>query len=401
MSSPIKFTILKKDDQSLGRVGVIETPHGNINTPAFAVVGTQATVKALTSRELEEINPEVLLANTYHLYLRPGDELISKAGGLSKFANWSKPTMTDSGGFQVFSLGKAFGKNISKFTKLDGEELKKESKRANKNAFATVEEDGVAFRSHIDGSSHFFTPEKSIEIQHNIGADIIIAFDEPTSPNDPIKYQKEALERTHRWAKRCVDYHLEKGDGTQALFGVVQGGKFEDLRRESAEYISSLPFDGFAIGGSYNKNDVGNVVRIVNTILPEGKPRHLLGIGEPADIFEGVEAGCDTFDCVMPTRNARNGSILTKNGKINITNSKYRENFLPIDNECKCYTCKNHSSAYISHLFHSDELLFNTLTSIHNVHFLVDLVRNIRNSMIDGSYDDFKNSFLKSYNNQP
>jgi queuine tRNA-ribosyltransferase len=395
MPSPIKFTILRKDPLSLGRVGIISTPHGDINTPAFAVVGTQATVKALSSRDLEEINPEVLLANTYHLYLRPGDTLVKQAGGLNKFANWSKPTITDSGGFQVFSLGKAFGKNISKFTDINGEN--EEVTRKGKVPYATITEDGVAFRSHIDGSSHFFTPEKSIEIQHNIGADIIIAFDEPTSPNDPIEYQKEALDRTHRWAKRCVDYHLANTDGKQALFGVVQGGKFEDLRKESATYMSSLPFDGFAIGGSYNKNDIGNVVKIVNEILPENKPRHLLGIGEPADIFLGVEAGCDTFDCVMPTRNARNGNVLTASGKINITNTKYRTDFTAIENDCKCYTCKSHTKAYICHLFYADELLFNTLASIHNVHFLVNLVRNIRNSMLDGSYVNFKNEFLEQY----
>jgi queuine tRNA-ribosyltransferase len=396
MSTPIKFTILKKDSTNLARVGVIETPHGNISTPAFAVVGTAATVKALTSGQLEEINPEVLLANTYHLYLRPGDELIKRAGGLNKFANWNKPTMTDSGGFQVFSLGKAFGKNISKFTNVDGENEK--SSRKGEIPFATITEDGVSFRSHIDGSSHFFTPEKSIEIQHNIGADIIIAFDEPTSPNDPIEYQKEALERTHRWAKKCVDYHHSKVNSQfQGLYGVVQGGKFEDLRRESATFISSLPFDGFAIGGSYNKNDIGNVVRIVNEILPESKPRHLLGIGEPMDIFLGVEAGCDTFDCVMPTRNARNGSLLTKNGKINITNTKYRNDFNPIEDNCECYTCQNHTRAYICHLFYADELLFNTLTSIHNVHFLVDLVRQIRNSLLNNDYNEFKDKFIEKF----
>jgi queuine tRNA-ribosyltransferase len=396
MSSPIKFEILKESADSLARVGVIHTPHGDIATPSFAVVGTQATVKSLTSKQLDYINPEVLLANTYHLYLRPNDVLIKKSGGLNKFANWSKPTMTDSGGFQVFSLGKAFGKNISKFTDEGGEN--EENKRMEKAPYATISEDGVSFRSHIDGSSHFFTPERSIEIQHNIGADIIIAFDEPTSPNDPIEYQKEALNRTHRWAKRCVEYHKSKPNAdSQGLYGVVQGGKFEDLRRESAEYISSLPFDGFAIGGSYNKNDVGAVVRIVNNILPKDKPRHLLGIGEPLDLFEGVEAGCDTFDCVMPTRNARNGSILTKNGKINITNTKYREDFGPIEKSCKCETCTSYTRSYIAHLFHSDELLFNTLCSIHNVHFLVDLVRNIRNSILNDNYTEFKKTFLEQY----
>jgi queuine tRNA-ribosyltransferase len=396
MLSPIKFEIQKESTDSLARVGVIHTPHGDIQTPSFAVVGTQATVKALTSKQLNDINPEVLLANTYHLYLRPGESILKKGGGLNKFANWSKPTMTDSGGFQVFSLGKAFGKNISKFTDVGGENEK--NKKAEKDPFATISEDGVSFRSHIDGSLHFLTPERSIEIQHNIGADIIVAFDEPTSPNDPAEYQKEALERTHRWAKRCVEYHKSKPNAeTQGLYGVVQGGKFPELRKESAEYISSLPFDGFAIGGSYNKNDVGSVVKIVNNILPKDKPRHLLGIGEPLDLFEGVEAGCDTFDCVLPTRNARNGGVLTKDGKINITNSKFRTDFSPIDPDCECETCKGYTRSYIAHLFHSDELLFNTLVSIHNVHFLVDLVRNIRNSLLDGTYSEFKKEFIERY----
>jgi queuine tRNA-ribosyltransferase len=394
--SPLKFEILKRDPSSLGRVGILHTPHGDMKTPCFAVVGTAATVKSLTSKQLSDINPEVLLANTYHLYLRPTDELIHRAGGLNKFANWDKPTMTDSGGFQVFSLGKAFGKNISKFTNIGGESEK--NMRKGTNPFASITEDGVSFKSHIDGSMHFFTPEKSIEIQHNIGADIIIAFDEPTSPNDPVEYQIEALDRTHRWAKRCVEYHKSKPNSeTQGLYGVVQGGKFLELRKQSAEYLAALPFDGFAIGGSYNKNDVGSVVKIVNAILPEDKPRHLLGIGEPLDIFEGVEAGCDTFDCVMPTRNARNGSVLTLDGKVNITNRKFRDEFVPINSECKCETCANYTRAYIAHLFHADELLANTLTSIHNVHFLVDLVRNIRGSMLDGSYAQFKENFIKRY----
>lgn len=396
MKSPINFEILKESTNSLARVGVIHTPHGDIQTPSFAVVGTKATVKALTSRQIDDINPEVLLANTYHLYLKPGAEVLKKAGGLNIFANWSKPTMTDSGGFQVFSLGKAFGKNISKFTDEGGEN--EESIRIGKTPFATIGEDGVSFRSHIDGSEHFLTPEKSIEIQHAIGADIIVAFDEPTSPNDRVEYQKEALDRTHRWAKRCVEYHKSKPNAeTQALYGVVQGGKFADLRKESAEYISGLDFDGFAIGGSYNKNDVGSVVKIVNEILPKDKPRHLLGIGEPLDLFAGVEAGCDTFDCVMPTRNARNGSVLTKNGKINITNTKYREDFTPLEEGCECETCTTYTRAYIAHLFHSDELLSNTLTSIHNVHFLVNLVRNIRNSILEGNYEDFKKKFIEQY----
>ena len=396
MPSPLSFEILKKDSSSLARVGVLGTPHGDIHTPAFAVVGTAATVKSLTGEDISHINPEVLLANTYHLYLRPKDTLIKKAGGLHRFASWNKPTMTDSGGFQVFSLGKAFGKNISKFTQKGGE--KETNHKSGKTPFAFVSEDGVAFKSHIDGSEHFFTPEKSIQIQHNIGADIIIAFDEPTSPNDPLEYQKEALARTHRWAKRCVEYHKSQPNAeTQGLYGVVQGGKFLDLRKESAEYLASLPFDGYAIGGSYNKNDVGSVVKLVNEILPENKPRHLLGIGEPLDIFEGVEAGCDTFDCVMPTRNARNGSVITHKGKINISNTKYREDFTSLEEGCACYTCRTYTKAYVSHLFHADELLYNTLVSIHNVFFLVNFVREIRESLLSGTYQEFKDNFIATY----
>src|SRR3989344_3949814 len=400
MDSPIKFTIEKKagaKENKLLRAGIVHTPHGNIETPAFAVVGTKATVKAITPEELKAISVEVMLANTYHLHLRPGSEVIRKAGGLHKFAGWQGPMMTDSGGFQVFSLGEAFGKGITKITS-HKEVLEEVFDKGRPEPVAKITEDGVHFKSYIDGHNEFLTPEKSIEIQHNLGADIIFAFDECTSPHASYEYQKEALERTHKWAKRCIDYHKSKPNAeNQALFGVVQGGKYEDLRKIAAKEIASLPFNGFGIGGSFSKEDIGTAVRWVNEILPEDKPRHLFGIGEPSDIFAGVENGCDLFDCVAPTRNARNGALCTKDGRINIYNAKYREDFSPVDAGCECYTCKNFTKAYLSHLFYSKEILANTLASIHNVYFIVQMLKNIRKSILSGDFEAYKKRFLTEY----
>lgn len=398
MSSPIQFKIIKKTE-GLMRAGLIATPHGDIETPAFITVGTKATVKALTPEEIKETGSQVVLSNTYHLHLRPGSEIVKKAGGLHAFMAWQGPMMTDSGGFQVFSLGAAMGKGITKITSHDeSERERKDTTREEMQPVAKITDDGVSFKSYIDGSEHYFTPEKSIEIQHNLGADIIFAFDECTSPHADYNYQKEALDRTERWAKRCVDFHKSKENSErQALFGVVQGGKFEDLRRQAAKGIAALPFDGFAIGGSFSKDDIGTAVRWVNEELPEDKPRHLLGIGEPMDIFEGVENGCDTFDCVAPTRNARNGGLYTKEGRINITNAKYREDFTPIESDCECYTCKYFTKAYLSHLFYSDEMLAGTLASIHNVYFIVKMVKDIRKSILDDTFLEFKKKFLERY----
>lgn len=411
---PLSFTIKKKIDGKLGRAGILATKNGVIETPSFVVVGTKATVKALTPEALSELGGQVVLANTYHLYLEPGDELIHKAGGFPKFMNWKGPSMTDSGGFQVFSLGAAFGNSVSKIAKKD--QSKKEVGTAQTEAalqftnieqnesplgaLAKIDEDGVTFKSFIDGSEHRFTPERSIEIQHNIGADMIFAFDECTSPLASHEYQKEAMARTHRWAKRCLDFHKTHNVKDQALFGIVQGGRFEDLRKESAEVIAAMDFDGFGIGGSFDKEDMYTAVEWVNTILPEEKPRHLLGIGEPSDLFGGIENGIDLFDCVAPTRMARHGSLYTENGRINILNAKYVSLFSPVDATCSCYTCKNYTAAYLSHLFRAKEMLAGTLASIHNLYFIVNLVKRIRQSILDDNFYEFKEKFLKGYYKQ-
>ncbi len=388
------FKIEKKLDGRLGRAGFIETSHGIIQTPCFVCVGTKATVKSLTPEQIKELGAQTVLSNTYHLYLQPGTDILEKAGGLHNFSGWSEPMFTDSGGFQVFSLGKAFGKGVSKIAK--GEASLVDESKEDIEPIAKITEDGVSFKSHIDGSEHFFTPEKSIQIQHSIGADIIFAFDEATAPTETKQYQKEAMDRTHRWAKRSLDEHKRLG-GPQALFGIVQGGQFEDLRKESAEIIGSMNFDGFGIGGSYTKDNISQVVALVNNILPEEKPKHLLGIGEPEDLFLGVEAGCDTFDCVAPTRSARNGSLYTKEGKINILNSKFREDMTPIEKDCGCYTCKNFTKGYLSHLFRAKEILSNTLATIHNLYFIISLVKNIRDSILNDNFDQYKKDFLSTY----
>lgn len=402
---PISFKIEKKMN-GLGRAGVLVTPHGVINTPAFVTVGTKATVKALTPEQVADLGAQVVLANTYHLYLEPGDEIVRDAGGFGKFMNWHGPTMTDSGGFQVFSLGAAFGSKVGKLSKVvqgevvSGDEIEP-SEEAGK--LAKIDEDGVTFKSYKDGSVHRFTPERSMEIQHNLGADIFFAFDECTSPAAPYEYQKEAMERTHRWARRSLDahQHLESrrpsGKNPQALFGVVQGGRHQDLREESARVLGAMDFDGYGIGGSFDKDDMGTAVGWVNSILPEDKPRHLLGIGEPVDLFGAVENGCDLFDCVAPTRTGRNGTLHTRDGKINMRNAKFIRDFTPIDSECDCYTCKNYTRAYVAHLFRSDEMLAGTLASIHNLRFLVRLVDKIRESIIDDTFDALKTSFLNQY----
>jgi len=417
--SAFNFKIEKKIEGALGRAGVLSTPHGDILTPSFVVVGTKATVKSVLPEKLIENKIQVVLANTYHLYLQPGDELIKKAGGLHQFMNWHGPMMTDSGGFQVFSLGVAYGKELSKVVSISDPSLlitERSSADDGVPKLATVGNDGVSFRSHIDGSLHYITPEKSIEIQHNLGADIMFAFDECTSPVENNRYQEEALFRTHAWAKRSLKKHLElekekisqkEGDGVsvikpQALFGIVQGGRNEELRKKSAKEISEMQidgkgFDGFGIGGSFAKEDMSTACKWVNEILPEDKPRHLLGIGEPEDLFMGVENGVDLFDCVGPTRIARNGSLFTRFGKINLLNEKYKNDFSPIEEGCKCSTCKNYTKAYLSHLFRSKEMLGATLATIHNVYFINKLVQDMRTSILENRFTEFKNSFLKDY----
>ena len=403
------FKIEKKLDGALGRAGVIKTPHGEIKTPSFVAVGTKATVKSLTPDHVKDVNTQVVLGNTYHLYLQPGDDVVRDAGGMGKFMNWSGPTMTDSGGFQVFSLGAAYGKDISKVVKITDPSLMIPERFDDSKApsLAKIGQDGVSFKSHLDGSMHYITPEKSIQIQHNLGADMIFAFDECTSPAEDFKYQEEALERTHRWAKRCLEEHIkleeQKTDRPpQALLGIVQGGREESLRKLSAKAISEMEvggkgFDGFGIGGSFAKEDMSTAVKWVNEVLPENKPRHLLGIGEPEDLFMGVEQGVDLFDCVLPTRLGRNGTIYTKHGKISITNTKYRNDYTPIESDCECYTCKNYTRAYVAHMFHGKEMLGGTLASMHNLHFIVNLVHDIRQSIIDDNFHEFKKEFLDKY----
>jgi queuine tRNA-ribosyltransferase len=408
--SKFNFNITKKLSGTLARVGEIHTPHGVIHTPSFVTVGTKATVKALTPEQVADLGAQVVLANTYHLYLEPGDAIVAKHGGFPKMMNWAGPTMTDSGGFQVFSLGAAMGKGVTKVATEEAIEnyIPEAPDVADENGglgkLATIDEDGVTFKSYKDGSIHRFTPERSMEIQWNLGADMIFAFDECTSPMAPYEYQKQAMDRTHRWALRSLTRHNElDGEKVQALLGVVQGGRFEDLRAESARVLAEMKtdkgdmFDGFGIGGSFTKKDLGNTLQIVNAILPEDKPRHLLGIGEPIDFFLGVENGCDTFDCVAPTRIARNGGLHTKQGKINIKNAEHRESLDAIEPDCGCYTCKSYTRSYLSHLFRSDEMLAGTLASIHNLYFINKLVEDIRQSLINENFYEFKEQFLKDY----
>ncbi len=385
------FSIQKEVSGTLARAGVIHTPHGDIQTPAFIPVATKATVKSLSPDMVREIGAQAVLANTYHLYLQPGHETVRGVGGLGAFMSWDKPTFTDSGGFQVFSLGTAFGKRVSKVQKEgpDVRSIEIEEGKDRQVPLAKVDEEGVTFRSHIDGSEHRFTPERSIEIQHALGADIIFAFDECPSPEASKEYQKEAMARTHRWAERSLEVHKKMG-GQQLLFGIVQGGRYEDLRKESAGVIGAHAFDGFGIGGSFDKEDMGKAVRWVNTVLPKEKPRHLLGIGDPADLIEAVTHGCDTFDCVAPTRQGRTGSLYTSHGRLNIKNAPYTNDFSPIEDGCDCYTCTRYTRAYVSHLFRAEEMFAATLASIHNLRFLIRMVDEMRSAIYAGVFAEWK-----------
>lgn len=382
--------------QGRARSGQLSTPHGLIKTPAFIPVGTQATLKSLTPEQLKDTGAQAVLANAYHLYLRPGANIIDSAGGLGEFMNWKGPTFTDSGGFQVMSLGSGFKKVIDMTGDFD-------EPASSKEKLAWIDNDGVTFKSHIDGSKHRFTPEISMQIQHQIGADIIFAFDELTTLADNYDYQLESLDkRTHPWAKRSLEEHqrLQAKRGNkpgQALFGVIQGAHYEELRRQSASYMASLDFDGFGLGGALAKGRLSEIVGWMIDELPEAKPRHMLGISEPDDIFACIESGADTFDCVSPARVGRNGSIYLPSGRINILNQKYKKDLGPIDETCSCYSCQNYSRAYIHHLFRAKELLANTLATIHNEHFILKLVDNIRSSVEQGNLVQFKQSWLKKY----
>ncbi len=399
MNEGFNFTVTHKLDGSHGRTGVLETPHGSISTPAFIPVGTQATLKSLTPEQLQETGAQACLVNAYHLYLRPGHEVIDNAGGIHTFMNWSGPTFSDSGGFQVMSLGVGFKKVID-MTGKAGENVSKK-----KDKLATIDNDGVTFKSHLDGSLHRLDAEKSMQIQHGIGADITFAFDELTTLHHDYDYQVESLHRrTHPWAVRSLQEHkrLNKERShrpPQALFGVVQGANHEDLRRECARFLGALDFDGYGLGGALEKARIGEIVGWMCDELPENKPRHMLGISEPDDIFACIENGADTFDCVSPARVGRNGALYTKYGRINIKRAEFKEDYRPFDEDCECYTCKNYSRAYLHHLFRTGELLSNTLATIHNEQFIVTLVDNIRSSIMNGSFLEFKAQFLADYYN--
>lgn len=388
----ITFHIKKTKKGSKARAGVISTPHGNITTPAFVAVGTKATVKGVPAPMLHELELEAIIANTYHLHLQPGSEVVEKAGGLHAFMKWDRPLLTDSGGYQVFSLGAGFDKTVSKVSSEDMDAVS-ESVRvfdpevaSQHGKLAQIDEEGVSFTSHLDGSLHRFTPERSVEIQHRLGADIFFAFDECTAGNAPYEYQKEAMERTHRWAKRSLNTHRQNitASQKQGMFGVVQGGRFEDLRRESARELASMDFDGFGIGGSYHKLDLDTAVGWVTDELPPEKPRHLLGIGEPEDLVAGIAKGVDLFDCVQPTRLARTGVVYGPEGvKLSLTQAKYVDDFSAIDDKCPCPVCASYSRSYITHLFKAKEMLGATLASIHNLYFLVHLVKRERERIFE------------------
>ncbi|HEY4963595.1 MAG TPA: tRNA guanosine(34) transglycosylase Tgt [Candidatus Saccharimonadales bacterium] len=397
------FKVTNRLSGSLARAGIISTPHGTIQTPAFIAGGTNATVKGLTVEQLKGINAQAVLANTYHLMFRPGSKIINQAGGLGSFMNWQRPSYTDSGGFQVFSLGVAYKKGIDKVA----HSKKGDAGLAQKSSgqLAIIDDLGVDFRSHLDGSKLRMTPESSMQLQWDIGADIHFALDECTAPLADPKYIEEALERTFAWAKRCKAEHLaqwqldnEANRPYQALYGVIQGGRDEKLRKRSAQQIMSLGFDGYGIGGVFEPGEIKDTVRWVVEELPEESPKHLLGIGSKvSDLFLGVEYGIDTFDCIAFTRQARNGSIYTSSGRINIKNTKYRDMFEPLDKECDCYTCRNYTIAYISHLQRANEMLGAILASIHNEYFAINTVDKIRQSILDNTFFELKAKYLEVY----
>jgi len=387
----------------LGRSGMITTPHGTIKTPAFVAVGTKATVKAVLPESIAALGAQAVLANAFHLYLQPGADIIEAAGGLGRFMNWPGPTFTDSGGFQVMSLGVGFKKILAMNTNgLEDDDVI----ATGKTRLAQVDEDGVTFTSHLDGSRHRFTPEISMQIQHRLGADILFAFDECTTLMNTRSYQERSVARTQRWAARCLAEHLrltrERAQPYQAVFAVVQGAQFEDLRRQAARDLVSLRtegsgFDGYGIGGALEKDNLGTIVRWVCEELPENKARHLLGISEPDDVFIAIENGVDTFDCVSPSRVARNAAVYSARGRFNVNAAPSRRNFAPIDENCDCYTCAHYTQAYLHHLFKAREMVASTLCTIHNERFVVRLVDDIRASIQAGSFFDFKMDFLGRY----
>jgi len=402
------FEISHAPEKSLARAGTISTPHGDIATPAFIPVGTKATVKAVLPETMKELGAQALLSNAYHLYLQPGPDVLDEAGGLARFMNWPGPTFTDSGGFQVLSLGVGFKKVLA----MDAQTFRSDNVIAgNKERLAHVDDEGVTFKSHIDGSMHRFTPEVSMQVQHHIGADIIFAFDECTTLHNTRKYQEKALERTRLWGIRCLDEHqkltLERSQKPyQALYGVIQGAQYEDLRKKAATDMAALRstdpdspigFDGFGLGGALDKKTLGTILTWMNEILPPEKPRHLLGIGAPEDLFVGVENGIDTFDCVLASRIARTSAVYTMVGRNNLSNAINRRAFEPIDDECDCYTCKHYTKAYLHHVFRGKEMIAATLATIHNERFIVRLVDQMRAALVSGDYFEFKEQFMGRY----
>ena len=362
------FDLISQDKNSHARAGMIHTPHGDIPTPVFAPVGTQATVKTLTPADLQELGATLILSNTYHLYLRPGPDLIADFGGLHRFMQWDGPILTDSGGFQVFSL----------------------------EGLREIDEEGVTFRSHLDGSQHRFTPEHVIAIQEKLGADIIMAFDECPAPDD-YDYNVAALDRTHRWAARC---RTAQSRSDQALYGIVQGGIFADLRARSAQFLTSLDFPGYGIGGlsvGETKAQMHEMLDVLHHILPQDKPRYLMGVGSPEDLFECVARGVDQFDCVLPTRIARNGSVFTHQGRVNLRNAQFSSDRQPIEPACRCYTCRTFSRAYLRHLIVAKETLALRLATLHNLHFMLELMRSIRGTILSGDFGSYKDRFLAEY----
>ena len=368
---PVTYKLEKTDGKA--RAGVIETPHGTIHTPVFMPVGTQATVKTMTPEEVEELGAEIILGNTYHLYLRPGDDLVAKFGGLHKFMNWKKPILTDSGGFQVFSLG----------------------------ALRKIKEEGVYFSSHLDGSKHFISPEKSISIQNNLGSDIMMVFDECPPGLSDRKYVIDSIERTTRWAKRCIE--ANKNPDRQGLFAIVQGGIYEDLRQKSLDELSEMDeaFSGYAIGGlavGEPREDMYRILDYITPKLPDNKPRYLMGVGEPLDMLEAVAQGVDMMDCVQPSRIGRHGTVFTKYGRLVIKNAQYSEDPRPLDEGCDCYVCKNYTRGYIRHLFKAGEVLAQRLATYHNLYFLIKMMNGAREAILEDRFLEYKKDFEYNYN---
>jgi queuine tRNA-ribosyltransferase len=368
--TPIRYELIKTCKQTGARLGILHTPHGSFETPMFMPVGTLATVKTLSPEELKEMGAGVILSNTYHLWLRPGHEIVKEAGGLHKFMNWDRGILTDSGGFQVFSLSE----------------------------FRRIEEEGVYFRNHLNGDKLFLSPEKAMEIQNALGSDIMMAFDECPPYPATYEYMKQSVERTSRWAERCLKAH--KRPNEQGLFGIVQGGEFEDLRKQSAQDLVSLDFPGYAVGGlsvGEPKEVMNRVLEFTTPLLPANKPRYLMGVGSPDSLIDGAIRGIDMFDCVLPTRIGRNGTVMTSEGRVVIKNAKYARDFSPLDPNCDCYTCRNYTRAYIRHLIKCDETFGIRLTSYHNVYFLIKLMEQVRQAIREDRLGDFREEFFERY----